>query len=213
MSSITTQQNDSRPTQRRGDARRERLLRAAHVLLQTQDFRRLRFVAICKRAGIPHGSARHFYPDLDALLQGLLMDLGRRHDEFLARPLPAAATRSWRALVNCLIERSARFQRRNPVLAKLTIGGYMPPELKRLDRDADLDRARFLLRRLDEFFVLPRLKNNERMAYYAIEVVDTAFMLSMRENGKVTPWWVKRAKDAATSVLAQQFGELEPRPR
>ncbi len=213
MRSIKARKSTARSTQRRGDARRERLLRAAHALLQTQDFRRLTFVSICKRAGIPHGSARHFYPDLDALLQGLLMDLGRRHDDLLAAPLRGRATQSWRALVHRLIERSAQFHRRNPVFAKLTIGGYMPPELKRLDRDADYDRARFLLRRLDEFFVLPRLPDNERMAYYAAEVVDTAFMLSMRESNKVTPWWVRRARDAATSVLAQHFGELEPRRR
>lgn len=213
MASLTTTKSTSRSTQRRGDARRERLLRAAHALLQTQDFRKLTFMSVCEKAGIPHGSARHFYPDLDALLQGLLIDLGRRFDAALARPLRGSETKSWRALVNCLIDRSARFHARNPVFAKLTIGGYMPPELKRLDRDADYDRARFLLQRLDEFFVLPRLRNDERMAYYAIEVIDTAFMLSMRESNRVTPWWVKRAKEAAAGVLAQHFGELEQRPR
>lgn len=212
MGSIMARKSGSRSTQRRGDARRQRLLRATHALLQTRDFRTLTFMAVCQKAGIPHGSARHFYPDLDALLQGLLFELGRQFDEALARPLRDSATKSWRALLNCLIDRSVRFHAQNPVFAKLTIGGYMPPELKRLDRDADYDRARFLLQRLDEFFVLPRLRDDERMAYYAIEVIDTAFMLSMRESNRVTPWWVKRAKEAAADVLARRFGELVPKP-
>ena len=112
-----------------------------------------------------------------------------------------------------MIDRSARFQQRNPVCAKLTISGNMPSELKRLDRDADYDRARFLLARLDDFFVLPRHKDNERIAYYAIEVVDTAFMLSMRETEQVTSWWLRQAKRGAIAVFEGHFGELEPRPR
>ncbi len=204
----------ARPTQRRGDERRERLLRAAQALLQTKDFQDITFVAVCKRAGIPHGSARYFYPDLPALLRGLLADLGARHDQWLARPLPGRTTRSWRLLVNCLIDRSARYQRQNPVLAKLTISGFTPPELKRLDRDADFARARFLIQQLDEFFVLPGHRDHLRVAYFAIEVVDTAFMLSMREYGRLTSWWIQQAKQAATTVLAQHFGQdLPRRPR
>lgn len=212
MTRARTPSRPARSTQRRGDERRQQLLDAAQALLQSRDFRDLTFVAVCARAGIPHGSARHFYPDLDALLRGLLAELGAEHDEWLARPLPARATGSWRRLVECLIDRSAQYQRRHPVLAKLTIGGYTPPELKRLDRDADFDRARFLIRRLDECFLLPRRRDNLRVAYYAIEAVDTAFMLSMREFRRLTPWWIRQAKRTATAVLAAHFGQdLVPR--
>jgi AcrR family transcriptional regulator len=202
---------DARVTQRRGDARREQLLQAALTLLKTRDFSQVTFVAVCEEAGIPHGSARYFYPDLPALLRGLLGELGKRHDEAMARPIRGKAAKSWRALLHCLIDRSAQFQRTNPVFAKLTISGYMPPELKRLDRDADLNRARFLLARLDEFFVLPRHRDDERVAYYAIEIVDTAFMLSVRESGRVTPWWVRQAKGCADAAIEAHFGDLKPR--
>ncbi len=211
MKRTPTAPSPARPTQRRGDERRERLLRAAQALLQTKDFQDITFVAVCKRAGIPHGSARYFYPDLPALLRGLLADLGAKHDEFVNRPIRGRVTQSWQALTQSLIDRSARFQQRHPVFAKLTIGGHMPPELKRLDRDADFDRARSLIQSLDEFFVLPRHPDNLRVAYYAVEVVDTAFMLSMRESGRLTAWWVRQAKQAATAVLARQFGQDLPR--
>lgn len=212
MDSTLPKSTDARVTQRRGDARREQLLQAALTLLETRDFPEVTLVAVCEQAGIPHGSARYFYPDLPALLRGLLSELGKRHDEDMARPIRGKAAKSWRALLHCLIDRSARFQRGNPVFAKLTIGGYMPPELKRLDRDADLNRARFLLARLDEFFLLPRHRDNERVAYYAIEIVDTAFMLSVRECGHITAWWARQAKRSAEAALEVHFGDLKPRP-
>jgi AcrR family transcriptional regulator len=211
MDSNLPKSADARPTQRRGDARREQLLQAAQTLLETRDFGEVTFVAVCEQAGIPHGSARYFYPDLPALLRGLLGELGKRHDEHMARHIRGKAAKSWRALVHCLIDRSAEFQRGNPVFAKLTISGYMPPELKRLDRDADLNRARFLLAKLDEFFVLPRHKDNERVAYYAIEIVDTGFMLSVRECGRITAWWVRQGKRCAELALEAHFGDLKPR--
>jgi AcrR family transcriptional regulator len=212
MDSNVPKSADARVTQRRGDARREQLLQAALTLLETRDFSEVTFVAVCEQAGIPHGSARYFYPDLPALLRGLLGELGKRHDEDMARPIRGKAAKSWRALLHCLIDRSARFQRGNPVFAKLTISGYMPPELKRLDRDADLNRARFLLARLDEFFLLPRHRDNERVAYYAIEIVDTAFMLSVRECGDISGWWIRQAKRCAEAAVEAHFGDLKPRP-
>lgn len=201
-----------RITQRRGDARREQLLKATLTLLATRDFPEVTFVAVCQHAGVPHGSARFFYPDMPALLRGLLSDLGKRHDDELNRPLRGKATQSWRTLLDTMIDRSARFQRSNLVFAKLTISGHMPPELKRLDRDADFKRARFLLSKLDEFFLLPKHKDNERVAYYAIEIVDTAFMLSARESGQITSWWIRQAKRSAQAVLEGHFGDLKKRP-
>lgn len=203
----------SRPTQRRGDERRLRLLAALHELLKERGIPDVTFVAVCARAGIPHGSARHFYPDLDAALRGLLAQYGAMHDEQLARPLRGKATLEWRALVHCLIDRSARFHQQNPVFAMLVLSGQTPAELKRLDRDADADRARFLLERLDRYFVVPPHADNERVAFYATEVVDTAFMLSMREYGSVRPWWIRQARQATVDVLERHFGELQRRRR
>ena len=201
-----------RITQRRGDVRREQLLQAALTLLESRDFPEVTFVAVCQQAGIPHGSARFFYPDMPALLRGLLGELGKRHDDELERPLRGKATHSWRTLLETLIDRSERFQRRNPVFAKLTISGHMPPELKRQDRDADMKRARFVLAKLDEFFLVKPHRDNERVAYYACEIVDTAFMLSVRECGEVTNWWIRQAKLGAAAALEAHFGDLKRRP-
>lgn len=197
-------------TQRRGDERRERLLGAASALLARHDLPQVTYAAVCAEAGVPTGSAHHFYPDLDSLFRALLQELGARHDAALTRPLRARDLRSWRSLLASLVDRSARFHRANPVFAKLAIGGQTPPELKRLDRDADRARSLYFLGLLEEHFVVPRVADRERIVYLATEVVDLAFTLSMGEAGRITPAWIRYAKITAGALLAQFLGDQLP---
>jgi AcrR family transcriptional regulator len=203
----------ARSTQRRGDERRNQLLRALQRLLEKQDMKELTYAAVCTEAGLPSGSARHFYPDLGTLLCALAIEFGKQHDAALTRPFRARDLRSWRILLRCLIDRSARFNRANPVYAKLTISAGTPSELKGLDRDADRVRAQLVLGILEEHFVLPRIPKREKVVYFAVEIVDLAFTLSVREAGHLTIEWVQHGKDAAEAYMAKHFGdELESRP-
>jgi AcrR family transcriptional regulator len=199
-------------TQRRGDERRERLLRAAHTLLERKRVSDLTYAAVCAEARVPTGSARFFYPDLDSMLHALLRDLGEKHDAALMRPLRPSDVATWRTLLDCLIERSARFQRANRVFADLSIGGMTTPDLKHMDREADRPRAMYVLAALEEHFALPRVPDRERVAYLLVEIVDLVFMLSMREAGAITPVWLEHAKVAAGALFSQHFGDPEARP-
>ena len=129
------------------------------------------------------------------------------------RPLRRRDLRSSQALLECVIDRAARFHGTHPVAAKLTISGETPPELKRIDREADRERARTFLGLLEEHFVLPRVPHRERVVYFVAEIIDLSFMLSMNEAGRLTPAWIAHAKAAAGAVLAHYFGEdLKRRP-
>jgi hypothetical protein len=132
-------------------------------------------------------------------------------DAALMRPLPARDTRSWQAIVECLIDRAARHHRSHPVGARLAIGGETPHQIKRMDRDADRDRAGFALRLTEQLFVVPRFPGKARIAYLATELVDTAFTASMLESGRLTPAYVRLAKQAAVGLLSQHLGSRLPR--
>jgi len=200
-------------TQRRGDERRQRLLGAAATLLQRQNVGDLTFAAVCAAAGVPSGSARFFYRDIHELLRALLMDLAKGHDAALMAPFRPSDLEDWRSLVACVIDRSARFHRSHAVFAKLSISGQTLPELKRMDREADRQRSQGVLALLDEYFVLPRIPDLERITYFITETVDLAFSLSMNEAGRITPAWLELAKASATELLAHHFGgELKRRP-
>jgi AcrR family transcriptional regulator len=200
-------------TQRRGVQRRERLLRAARELIARRPLSEVTYAGVCARAGVPASSAHHFYPDLDALYRALLEAHRAEMDAALMRPLKARDTRSWQAIVACLVDRAARYHRAHPVGAKLAIGGETPPQIKRMDRDADRGRAGFALRVAADLFIVPRFADMERIAYIATELVDTVFTASMVESGRLTPPYVKLAKLAAIGFLSQYLGaSLPPRP-
>jgi len=66
------QQTPKRGTQRRGDERRQQLLQAAQTLLSRHAVPEVTYAAVCAEAGVPPGSAHHFYPDLDAIYRAVL---------------------------------------------------------------------------------------------------------------------------------------------
>ena len=109
-----------------------------------------------------------------------------------------------------MVDRAARYHARNPVGAKLAIGGQTPPQIKLIDREADRVRAGFALRVLEELFVVPRFVDKERVAYLAAEIIDAAFTASMLENGRLTAAYVKLAKLAAIGFLGHYLGASLP---
>jgi AcrR family transcriptional regulator len=197
-------------TQRRGDQRRVRLLRAATELIGRRGLSGVTYAAVCARAGVPPSSAHHFYPDLEAIFRALLESHRLAMDAALMRPLKARDTRSWQAIVECMVDRAARHHAKHPVGAKLAIGGQTPPQIKLIDRDADRVRAGFALRVLEELFIVPRFADKERVAYLAAELIDAAFTASMLEHGRLTATYVKLAKLAAIGFLAHYLGASLP---
>lgn len=199
-----------RHTQRRGDHRREHLLRAASELIERQPLRDLTYAAVCKRAGVPVGSAHHFYPDLDSMYLALLDQHRAAKDASLFKPVPARHRGSWQAVVGCLIDRAVHYHRRNPVVTRLSIGGDTPPNIKLHDRQADRARADTIVLMLERMFVLPDVADKARIAFVATEIVDTTLTLSMIEHGRITSAYVKLAKAAAVGLLSMRFGTELP---
>ena len=115
--------------------------------------------------------------------------------------------------MECFVDRAARYHHAHPVGAKLAIGGETPPQIKRVDRDADRGRAGFALSVVEELFVVPRFSGKQRVAYVATELVDAVFTASMLESGRLTPAYVRLAKRAAIGLLSRYLGEdLRRRP-
>lgn len=201
-----------RHTQRRGDHRRERLLRAASGLIERLPLRQLTYAAVCKRAGVPVGSAHHFYPDLDSIILALLERHRAAKDEALFRPLPSRHRDTWQAVVGCLIDRAIHYHRTHPVITRIAIGGDTPPNIKLHDRLADRARAAAIVELLERMFVMPHVPDKLRAAFFATEIVDTALTLSMMESGKISAPYVRLAKAAAIGLLTMTFGaDLPPR--
>jgi len=199
-----------RHTQRRGDSRRRDLLQAAGELILRHPLRDLTYAGVCKRAGVPVGSAHHFYPDLDAIYLALLEEHRAAKDEALFKPIPARLRHSWQAVIGCLVDRAVRYHRAHPVVTKLAIGGETPPNIKLWDRQADRARAALSMQVLGQLFVLPDGIEVAHAAFVTTEIVDTVLMLSMIEHGRLTPLHVRLAKAAAIGFLMMHLGPTLP---
>jgi AcrR family transcriptional regulator len=200
-------------TRQRGEARRAALLHAAQTLLEELAIDKVTFRAVCERAGVPESSAYYFFPDLRSVYRALLNRLGSEHDAAILRPFRPSQRETWQDLVRTAWDRSVAFQRKNPVFAKLTISGQVPFDLKEIDRSADRHRAQSLLKAIDEFFVLPRIKGLEEIFYVGAELADLVLTLSMVQHNALVPEMVERAKVAMISFVAHYTGaNLERRP-
>ena len=184
-----------------GRKRRQQLLDAAYNLLCEKEIEDISFRDIATRAGIPEGSAYHFFAnrfDLFAELAGALSEKFSRAHE---RSVPASRRQTRRALAEYLVDVGARIYAKTPPARQLFIGGKTPYEVKQADRDNDRDVADAMRDSFARYFLVPDTEEVRDAFYYFIEITDLMFTLSVVEHGKITPAMLKEAKRAGVAYL------------
>ena len=83
-----------RPSQARGEAKFERLLDAAHSLIEEQGVEEFSLADVAKRAGVATGSAYHFFPNLEAIFIALVERYDLAFAEIVGEPIEASAVDS-----------------------------------------------------------------------------------------------------------------------
>ncbi len=184
-----------------GRRRRQQLLDAAYDLLCEHEIEDISFREIAKRAGVPEGSAYHFFAnrfDLFAELAGVLSEKFSRAQE---RPVPASRRKTRRELVEYLVDVGARIYAKSPPARQLFIGGKTPFEVKQADRENDHNVADAMRKSFSRYFDIPDTDEVRDAFYYFIEITDLMFTLSVVEHGKITPAMLREAKRAGVAYL------------
>ncbi len=197
---------------KRGVERRKQLLQAAYDLLCENDIENISFRDIAARAGIPEGSAYHFYANRFDLFTALANELSELFVKAHQRKVPAARRRDWRALAGYLVDVGATVYAQNPPARQLLIGGKTPPEVKQADRMNDRRVAELMFEVFSRYFELPDSPGLPAAFYYFIEITDLIFMLSVIEHGDITPHMLCEAKRAGTGYLAHYLAGLRALP-
>ncbi len=187
---------------KRGIERRHKLLQAAYDLLCASDIEDVSFRDIAARAGVPEGSAYHFYTNRFDLFTALAADLSDRFVSAHQRPVPATRRRNWQDLAAYLVEVGAGVYADNPPARALLIGGKTPPEVKQADRINDRHVGDVMFEVFARHFILPDTAELRAAFYYFIEITDLIFMLSGIENGKITLAMLEEARRAGTGYLS-----------
>jgi len=196
--------NRKRSLHARGIERRKVLLESARTLLAERDLDEISLGDVAARAGVPKGSAYHFYGDIQELYAALLVRLQEELIAVLSQPLKGRFEH-WQEVVTSLTKRGAAFYMSNPAARQLQIGPKTPSALKLHDRRSDIAIARLYEEHIASLFELPPIPNRSRLFFRAIEIADLMFCLSVLEHGSVTPEMCREADRAASAYLATQL--------
>ena len=196
----------------RGIARRKKLLTAARSLLEERDLDEISLSDVAARAGVPNGSAYHFYDDIRDLFAALLAET--EGEQLIAHGLPISEpVRQWQDVVRILLQRGVNFYRANRVSRQLQIGPNTPPQLKLHDRRSDMALGTIFQQQLETFFDLPDVPNRPQVFFRAVEIADLMFCLSVLDSGTITPEMSDEAARAAIAYLGTYLPEKLPRKR
>ena len=194
----------------RGIARRELLLASARTLLAEHDLDEISLGDVAAHAGVPKGSAYHFYTDISDLYVALLTlteeEVLRTQGERILEPI-----REWPDVVRVLIRRGVAFYNANRPHCQLQIGPKAPPELKLHDRRSDFALGGIYREQLSVFFQLPQLPNAPQVFFRAVEIADLMFGLSVLESGHITPEMGAEAERAVIAYLGKYLSAKLPR--
>lgn len=209
--STTKTKRSNGATQARGRARRESLLNSAAALLIEKDLEDITFLDIAEHANIPKGSAYHFYANIMDLYSALTARIGEDLYNCLAQPITDQSISHWHDVCNNMIDRSVAFYEASPAARQLLIGGKTPPQFKRADRDNDRRLGALLKQHLETYFVLPQIPNELDVFFYAVEIIDLMFVLSMLRENDITEAMTAEAKRAARAYLETYLPRELPR--
>jgi AcrR family transcriptional regulator len=194
-----------------GIARRKRLLAAARTLLARHDLDEINLADVARTAGIPKGSAYHYYGDIMDLYVHLVAVLSEEMLADVRRPLRGGAPETWGAVVAALVRRGARFFDTHKDARQLLISPKTPPELKLRDRQSDRRIAKLFEEQIDRRFILPTRADRTTIFFRAVEIADLMFSLSMLEHGTIKPAMTEEAVRAVVAYLHSHFPATLPR--
>jgi AcrR family transcriptional regulator len=192
-------------THKRGRERREQLLKAAYDLLCVRPVEDVSFRDIADEAGVPEGSAYHFFANRFDVFSALAKQLSDLFIDAHRRAIPAARRRNWRALAEHFVDVGAKIYAKNPPARQLLIGGKTPHEVKQADRLNDRSVGSVMHEVFAEHFEIPDTKRMRDAFYYFIEITDLIFTLSVIEHAAITPAMLAEAKRAGVGYLASYF--------
>lgn len=191
--------NNKRYTQARGRARREALLQAARALLHEWEMDEITLPMVSERAEIPASSTYHFFPDIRVLYKDLARTIA---DEMsLLRPEVVIYQR-WQDAVATFMRASASYFNSDAAARQLLLGPKTAPEIKRAACYDDMRFGAVLSDLLETIYHLPPMHDPVLTCFYAIQIADTFFSLSVLEDGCITEHMLEEAIIGSTSYLA-----------
>jgi len=187
--------------QERGNTRRKQMLDAAEELLKLTPVEELSFKQISEKAGVPEGSAYHFFANRYDLLAALANQVAEQFGAGFRKVLSGKKFASWHDLADALVDRAVVMYRSNPAATQIWLGGRTPAQVRLADHVSDAAISSVIHDIFDEIFVLPELPASYDPFFFFLELCDVPMSISVIEHGKITDEMIEEAKRAGKGYL------------
>lgn len=187
--------------QERGNTRRKKMLDAAEELLATMPIEEMSFKQISAKAGVPEGSAYHFFANRYDLLTALASELADRFGTRYRDPIKNRKVNSWHDIVDVLVDRAVQMYRESPAAMQIWLSGRTPAQVRLADHLSDKTVSSDIRSQFEEAFVLPDLPTDFDIFFFFLELTDVPLSLSVIENGELTNQAIEEAKRVGRGYL------------
>lgn len=187
--------------QERGNTRRKQMLDAAEELLASMPIEELSFKQISEKAGVPEGSAYHFFANRYDLLTALASELAERFGARYRDPIQSRKVKSWHDIVDVLVDRAVQMYRESPAAMQIWLSGRTPAEVRLADHVSEKSVSTDLRSLFEQFYVLPDLPTDYDIFFYFLELSDVILSLSIIEKGELTEQMIEEAKRVGRGYL------------
>jgi len=187
--------------QERGNTRRKLLLDAAEKMLESLPIEELSFKQVSAEAGVPEGSAYHFFANRYDLLTTLAARIAHRFGGRYREPVARKDVGSWTDLVDVLVERGVVLYRENPAAMKIWLSGRTPAQVRLADHLSEEKVSSDLQELFELYFVLPKLPKDYDIFFYFLELTDVPLSLSVIETGTISQHAIDEAKRVGRGYL------------
>lgn len=199
--------------QARGEARREKLLATTIELLDKRDISDITLADAAELAGIPIGSAYHFFPNISAIYSELTVQYSYSIADHVFSPLSLRKNDEWQDLIKLLCDRIVAFYANHHAYAQIRLSGKAPSEIRfTSQRKRGSDSIPVFISFIEQYFELPPLANLESaLVTFLNIIVDGIYMNAYMETGSINESTAEEAKRAGIAYLRSYLPEYLPR--
>ncbi len=180
-------------------------------MLDETPIEELSFKQVCVQAGVPEGSAYHFFANRYDLLTALA---GRIAEDFVAaykKPIRASRVKSWHDLVDVIVNRAVAMYKANAAARQIWLSGRTPAQVRLADHVGDRSVSNDIREIFEQFFQLPALPEKVDIFFHFLELCDVPLSLSVIEHGRITKDMTEEAKRAGIGYLGTYFPQVMER--
>lgn len=190
-----------RPSQARGREKFDRILDAAHSLIEEQGVDEFSLADVAKKAGVATGSAYHFFPSLEAIFIALVERYDKIFTDIVSQPIDPASVDSWQDMLGLHFENARTFINSNPPALILLIGPGRSWQSKQVDTISDSNIANAIVENFERIFVLPDYPPPAQLVHLGIRILEGLWELSVQQHGDVTNQYCRETTRAVTAYM------------